>query len=184
MNWQERINNYVKETGFPSAMFLEEGLVFLDDIPPDRLFSVEQIRNQLVYHLDQGLHIAADNRVVGMWIMGNDYRVQSSYYGGFPTGYLRRIKALFPDKKNVLHLFSGNVDTSIIPGKTVDILATLHPDYLDDAQTMYNVPLETFDLVMSDPPYSVEDAEHYQTPMVKRNVVMRNLGERLTPGTM
>jgi hypothetical protein len=28
---------------------------------------------------------------------------------------------------------------------------------------------------LADPPYSVEDAEHYRTTMVKRNVVMRAL---------
>ena len=32
-----------------------------------------------------------------------------------------------------------------------------------------------FDLIMADPPYSVDDAEHYQTTMVKRNAVMRAL---------
>jgi hypothetical protein len=148
MTWQERILNYVKETGFPEALF-----------------------------------VGADDRVVGTWIMGNDYRVQSEYYGGYPAGYLRRIKSLFPDKKSVLHLFSGHVDKSIIPGKTVDLNGDLNPDYIDDAQTLLKVPLPDFDLVLADPPYSVEDCDHYKTPMVKRNVVMRTLGERLTPGT-
>jgi hypothetical protein len=120
--------------------------------------------------------------VVGTWVMGNDYRVKSSYYGGYPAGYLRRIKALFPDKKNVLHLFSGKVDLSVIPGDTVDIAAEVLPTFMDDAQTLTVVPLERYDLVLADPPYSVEDCEHYQTTMVKRNVVLRALS-RLQPGT-
>jgi len=148
MTWQERIQNYVKETGFPEALF-----------------------------------VGADGRVVGTWIMGNNYRVKSEFYGGYPAGYLRRIKSLFPDKKSVLHLFSGRVDTSIIPGKTCDLNADLSPDYVDNAQTLTKVPLETFDLIMADPPYSVEDCEHYKTPMVKRNSVMSTLGWRLKPGT-
>jgi hypothetical protein len=131
----------------------------------------------------EALFVGADGRVVGIWIMGNDYRVQSLYYGGYPAGYLRRIKSLFPDKRNVLHLFSGHVDKSIIPGKTVDLNPELNPDYLDDAQTLLQVPLEDFDLVLADPPYSVEDADHYKIPMVKRNKVMGVLGERCTPGT-
>lgn len=131
----------------------------------------------------QHLFVAGDGRIVGTMIMGNDYRVKSEYYGGYPAGYLRRIKALFPDKQNVLHLFSGRVDTEVMPGKTVDINAENSPDYVDDAQTLYSVPLEEFDLVMADPPYSVEDCEHYQTTMIKRNKVMRALGERLKPGT-
>lgn len=129
------------------------------------------------------LFIAEDGRVVGTWIMGNNYRVKSTFYGGYPAGYLRRIKALFPEKKNVLHLFSGKVDTQAFPGRTVDINEAYKPDYVEDAHTLTRVPLEQFDLVLCDPPYSVEDCDHYQTTMVKRNVVMRALGARLKKGT-
>jgi hypothetical protein len=130
----------------------------------------------------RALFVSQDGRIVGTWIMGNDYRVRSGYYGGYPAGYLRRIKALFPDKRNVLHLFSGKVDLTALPGKTVDINAEHSPDYVDDAQTLVCVPVEQFDLVLADPPYSVEDADHYQTTMIKRNVVMRVLGQRLRAG--
>ena len=121
------------------------------------------------------LFVGPDGRVVGTWIMGNDYRVRSEYYGGYPAGYLRRIRSLFPDKKRVLHLFSGRVDLATFPGDTVDINPEFYPTYVDDAQTLHRVPLEDYDLVLADPPYSVEDANHYQTTMVKRNVVMRAL---------
>jgi len=123
----------------------------------------------------RSLFIGEDGRVVGTWIMGNDYRVKSSYYGGYPAGYLKRVRALFPDKRTVLHLFSGKVDLVTFPGDTVDINPALHPTYLDDAQTLERVPLERYDLVLADPPYSVEDCEHYGTSMVKRNSVMRAL---------
>ena len=43
------------------------------------------------------------------------------------------------------------------------------------------MPLGEYDLVLADPPYSVEDADHYQTTMVKRNLVMRAL-QRLPKG--
>lgn len=138
------------------------------------------------YHTQTGfpesLFIGGDGRCVGMWIMGNDYRVKSEYYGGYPAGYLRRVKALFPDKKNVLHLFSGKVDRSVFDGKTVDLNSDLTPDFVDDAQTLEKVPLEQFDLILADPPYSIEDAERYQTSMVKRNKVMQALGARLSEG--
>jgi len=123
----------------------------------------------------KSLFISEDGRVVGTWIMGNDYRVKSAYYGGYPAGYLRRIRALFPDKRRALHLFSGKVDLSALPGDTVDINDTLAPTYVDDAQTLARVPLSRYDLVLADPPYSVEDAERYQTTMIKRNAVMRAL---------
>ncbi len=123
----------------------------------------------------KSLFVSEDGRVVGTWIMGNDYRVKSAYYGGYPAGYLRRVRALFPDKRRVLHLFSGKVDLTALPGDTVDINADLAPTYVDDAQTLRNVPLETYDLILADPPYSIEDAERYQTTMIKRNAVMRAL---------
>ena len=117
MEWPHRIDNYVRETGFPRSLF-----------------------------------VAEDNRVVGTWIMGNDYRVKSSYYGGYPAGYLRRVRALFPEKKCTLHLFSGKVDVSAFPGDTVDINAALTPTFVDDAQSLENVPLGIYDLVLADPP--------------------------------
>jgi hypothetical protein len=130
----------------------------------------------------KSLFVAEDGRVVGTWIMGNDYRVQTGYYGGYPAGYLRRIRALFPDKRRVLHLFSGKVDLNALPGDTVDINPLLKPTYIDDAQTLTRVPLEQYDLILADPPYSIEDAERYQTTMVRRNVVMRAL-QRAAEGT-
>lgn len=144
---QDRIDNYVRVTGFPRSLFISE-----------------------------------DKRIVGTWIMGNSYRVRSGLYGGYPDGYLKRIRALFPEKKSVVHLFSGRVDLSGFPGKTVDCNLTLNPDYVDDAQRLDKVPMETFDLCLADPPYSVEDCNHYQTSMIKRNVVMDALGRKLRTG--
>jgi len=145
--WSARLENYEFETGFPGSLF-----------------------------------VSPDGRLVGTWIMGNDYRVKSQFYGGYPATYLSRVRSLFRDKKHVLHLFSGMVDTTLYPGDTVDLnlsLALAHPKggthYTDDAQTLTRVPLEKYDLVLADPPYSVEDAEHYQTTMVKRNKVMTAL---------
>lgn len=120
----------------------------------------------------RSLFIAEDGRVVGTWIMGNSYRVASGYYGGYPAGYLKRIWSMFPDKQRALHVFSGRVDLAALPGDTVDSNADLNPTYVDDAHTLLNVPLGRYDLVLADPPYSVEDAERYQTSMVKRNKVM------------
>jgi hypothetical protein len=147
MNWNERIANYHRITGFPLSLF-----------------------------------VAGDGRVVGTWIMGNDYRVKSSYYGGYPAGYLKRVRALFPDKKRTLHLFSGKVDLALFPGDTVDINPDLNPTYVDDAQTLEAVPLENYDLVLVDPPYSVEDSRHYGTTMISRNRVLRAL-QRVSSGT-
>jgi hypothetical protein len=99
----------------------------------------------------RSLFISEDGRIVGTWIMGNDYRVQSRYL------------------------------VAALPGDMVDCNADLTPTYVDDAQRLQNVPLGNYDLVLADPPYSVEDAERYQTTMVKPNLVMQAL-QGLLPG--
>ena len=131
----------------------------------------------------RSLFIGEDGRIVGTWIMGNDYRVKSNYYGGYPAGYLRRIKALFPDKLKALRIFSGKVDLAAFPGDTVDVKRKMKPTYVDDAQSLHQVPVELYDIILADPPYSKEDCETYQTTMVKRNKVMAALGKKLTKGT-
>ena len=143
----------------------------------DRIDSYVQVTG-----FPRSLFVAEDGRIVGTWIMGNDYRVKSHFYGGYPSGYLRRIKTLFPEKIKILHLFSGKVDTAVMPGDTVDINPALTPTFLDDAQTLEKVPLSDYDLILADPPYSEDDAEHYGTTMVKRNTVLKAL-QRCRSGT-
>ena len=130
----------------------------------------------------RSLFTSEDGRIVGTWIMGNDYRVKSGYYGGYPAGYLRRIRALFPEKRRALHVFSGRVDQSAWPGDTVDLNPELEPTFVSDAQDLSEIDLSPYDIVLADPPYSVEDAERYQPTMVKRNKVVRALA-RCQPGT-
>lgn len=64
----------------------------------------------------------------------------------------------------------------------MDINPALEPDYLDDAQSLERVPVEEFDLILADPPYTGEDADHYGTTMVKRNSVLAALGKRMAFG--
>lgn len=156
MTPQERIKHYCDETGYPNGACVDGA---------------------------NGVYAGGDHRILGIWIMGNAYQVQSRYYGGYPHGYLKRIKALFPEKTRPLHIFSGKVDLGALPGDTVDLDASLEPTYCDDAQDLRGVPLREYDLILADPPYSVEDAEHYKPTMVKRNKVMRALGERARRGT-
>jgi hypothetical protein len=132
----------------------------------------------------RSLFISDDGRIVGTWIMGNAYGVKSGYYGGYPHGYLKRVKALFPDKQRALHVFSGRVDQSAWPGDTVDLDPAAEPTYIDDAQSLSAVPLSTYDIILADPPYSVEDSEHYKPTMVKRNKVMRALAAAPTGTTV
>ncbi|HME21388.1 MAG TPA: hypothetical protein VKI44_08570 [Acetobacteraceae bacterium] len=110
----------------------------------------------------------------GVWLQ-NDYAVRSGYYGGYPGDYLKRIAALFPDKRRVLHVFSGMVDTSILPGDTLDVRAELKPTYCVNAETCAGVPLDRYDLAVCDPPYSENDAVQYGTSLPVAGRVMRAL---------
>jgi hypothetical protein len=123
-----------------------------------------------------------DGWVSGTWFLGNSWHVASGYYGGYPAGYLKRVRALFPDKQRVLHLLSGRMNTAEFPGDTCDIKATLSPTFVADAHTLEGVPVEDYDLILADPPYSAEDADHYGTPLVNRNKVVAALAARMTPG--
>jgi hypothetical protein len=135
-----------------------------------------------VMDFPESLFVAGDGRVVGTWILGNDYRVKSGYHGGYPATFLRRVRALFPDKQYPLHLFSGRVDTDVFPGDTVDMNPALNPTFVENCETLHRVPIEDYDLVLADPPYSGEDADHYGTPMVARGKVMDTL-QRVSRGT-
>ena len=112
-----------------------------------------------------------------MWIIGNDYQNATKYYGAYPHGYLERVLSLFPDVKprEILQLFSGSIDADVDEaGYTFDINETNSPNFVGDAEMLSTfIPIELkFKLILADPPYSVEDADHYGTQMVNRNKVV------------
>jgi len=139
---------------------------------PERIANLERVMKQPSYMWTQG------RWAMGVWSLGNNFRKKNDYYGGYQGNFLPRIAALFPDKRRPLHLFSGRMDLGPLPGDTVDINPDLNPTYVDNCESLLTVPLEQYDLVVADPPYSVEDAEHYRTAPVNRHKVMQAL-ERL-----
>lgn len=127
--------------------------------------------------------VATDRWLYGIWMIGNDYAGRMSYYGEYPHSYLRRIYSLFPDAQGILHLFSGSVSIEHEAEITFDINSELKPDVVGDAHRLssYFEP-NYFDLILADPPYTAEDAEHYGTPMVNRNTVVRECYKVLVSG--
>tara|TARA_R110000796_G_C14330717_1_gene409075 strand:- start:45 stop:596 length:552 start_codon:yes stop_codon:yes gene_type:complete len=108
-----------------------------------------------------------NNCIEGIWVMGNNYTTKTSLYGAYPYGYLERIHALFPKTNKMLHLFSGSLPESPEYDK-VDYNTGI------DAETMADVlPNDFYSLILADPPYSIEDCDHYGCCMVKRNVVFK-----------
>lgn len=114
--------------------------------------------------------LRADGRWIdGVWLLGNDYKNQTRFYGAYPPAYLKRMASLFPDAKSVLHLFSGSLPAS---PKYVRF-DMRNADVIGDAHHLSSYFKRKFDLIYCDPPYSVEDCDHYQCSMVKRNVILR-----------
>lgn len=143
---------------------------------PDRIAHYRSVIKRSAYMTYE------DGWAYGVWFLGNSWAVKSQYYGGYPHGYLKRVRALFPDKFMVLHLFSGKIDLTEFPGHTCDLNAELLPTYIADAHNLAHVPLELYDIILADPPYSGEDANHYGTPLVNRDKVVEQLGERMQRG--
>jgi hypothetical protein len=115
----------------------------------------------------------------GVWLIGNDYRNRSGFYGAYPPGYLERVWALFPDvaaqqaagRRCVLHVFSGALPPG--PYTRLDLKTAC-----DIRGSVYDAPrLVPFRprLVLADPPYSATDALQYGTPGVDRRRAMEAL---------
>lgn len=123
-------------------------------------------------------------RIYGTWILGQDYRSKQQYYGEYPPNYLKRVHSMFPDSQELLHLFSGVVEKGLWTNETTfDIDIDLNPDVVGNAvQLSSYFGDKAFDLIIADPPYSNEDAKNYGTPMINRNVVVKECYNILEEG--
>jgi hypothetical protein len=122
-----------------------------------------------------------NDRIEDIWFLGQNYQSRSTYYGSYPGNYLKRMQILFPDPSPMLHLFSG----SLPEGNYIrfDRKPELEPDVIGSAEELskYFVGYK-FGLIFSDPPYSIEDAEHYGCTLIKRNTVIDECWQILLPG--
>ena len=110
----------------------------------------------------------SNNQMIGLWVMGNNYQTKSNLYGAYPHGYLDRIYTLFPlIPKKSLHLFSGSLPDSDEYDK-VDYNVGIEAEKMSEI-----LPHNFYERIYADPPYSVEDCDHYGCCMVKRNVVFK-----------
>ena len=110
-------------------------------------------------------------RLYGIWMIGNNYKRTSNYYGSYPPSYLKRVYSLFPNKKSILHLFAGKVSDTT--GVTVDIRKDIGTSVVADAKHLPFV--NQFDLVLADPPYTKVDAKQYKGHSPSTAAVMREL---------
>jgi hypothetical protein len=121
--------------------------------------------------------------LLGHWFVGGGNI--STLYGSYQIEYLRRIVTLFPDivgKQEIVHLFSGSIPVS--DSYTVVGLPDHDnvPDVVCDAHALSSGLGFSPRLIYADPPYSVEDSEHYANAMVNRERVLAECAIVLQPG--
>jgi hypothetical protein len=121
--------------------------------------------------------VRIDDWTVGYWLIGNNYVSKAKYYGEYPPTYLERMQAIFPEAEaaTTLHLFSGKTDTTVLPGDTCDINASLNPTFVANAEDLSGVPLERYRRVFADPPYDAKCAAIYGYPLPLARKVMWEL---------
>jgi SAM-dependent methyltransferase len=117
--------------------------------------------------------------IYGVWYCSRCFQ-KNKLYGQYPTTFLKRALALFPGAKNILHCPSGTVQTAV--GITVDMVkdAVRCPQVVADACAL-PFSSKSFDLVLSDPPYSDLDAENYGTGHFPLRKAMQEFHRVLRP---
>ena len=85
------------------------------------------------------------------WALGPNV---TGYPGGFPNGFMQRLKkeGIWGNKR--LHLCSGTVQD----GVTIDIKPELNPTIVADLSEGIPLEDESFDFILIDPPYAEEKA--------------------------
>jgi hypothetical protein len=116
-----------------------------------------------------------------MWLIGNSYKKNTGYYGAYPHKFKERILSLFPDCKNIMHLFSGEIKD----GLTLDIDPKVNPKFCDDIKNIKNhsTVVGEMDLIMADPPYDKLDFEKYNCQPFNKTQVIRDLGTIMKSGS-
>jgi ParB/RepB/Spo0J family partition protein len=133
-----------------------------------------------VSHPDHLPLMVFNDFLYGYWFLGGGNI--SSFYGSYSTEYLERIHSMFPDAKRILHLFSGSMPPGDYVRVGIDPTGQYKPDIEGDAEKLSSFLPFKPDLIYADPPYSVEDSEHYQKAMVNRAKVVSECAAVLQPG--
>jgi hypothetical protein len=120
-----------------------------------------------------------DGVIQGIWWLGGARH--SDFYGSYHKNYLDRIQSMFSDATKVVHLFSGSLPYS--PTYTrIGMGEGEKPDIIGNAENLASFLPFKPDLIYADPPYSVEDSEHYKTGLINRNRVIKECTSVLQRG--
>jgi len=111
--------------------------------------------------------------LTGVWMIGNNYRNVTRFYGAYPRSLLERYSVTFESGgERILHLFSGSLPRGPYTRFDVKQAADVQGDAHELARALHRAGYREFDIIYADPPYSEDDAKRYGTPMVDRRQVL------------
>ena len=117
--------------------------------------------------------------IYGVWYCGTAW-TKVKLYGQYPPGFLKRALALFPDAKDILHCPSGTLTG---PGVTVDLMRDeVRVPQIQASANKIPLPDNSFDLFLSDPPYSKKDSAKYGCGPFPLNGMMKEAHRLLRRG--
>ena len=97
--------------------------------------------------------------VYGVWYCGTSWN-KVLLHGQYPPTFLKRALALFPIAENVLHCPSGSLKS--VKGVTVDLMTCdIRKPMIQAEASMLPFRDNSFDVWISDPPYTKEDSAKY-----------------------
>lgn len=117
--------------------------------------------------------------VYGVWYCPTAW-MRTHFHGQYPLTFMKRVLALFPTAKDWLHCPSGTI---VGHGTTVDLISDekRKPQIIGSAESLPLVD-NSFDVYLSDPPYSHEDSKKYGTPPFRLKKAMDEARRVLRPG--
>jgi SAM-dependent methyltransferase len=117
--------------------------------------------------------------IYGVWYCGTSWD-KVKLHGQYPPTFLKRAIALFPHAKDIIQCPSGTITG---PGVCVDMMSddVRHPHIIADAASL-PFPDGSFDLYLSDPPYTKKDSTIYGCPAFPMGKFMKEARRVLRVG--
>lgn len=139
-------------------------------------------KNPVSFTDENGDSIESRGWYYGVWYCGTSWQ-KAILYGQYPPSFLKRALLLFPNAKDILHAPSGALVDLPAGHVTMDIHSdnVRRPMYQGDVAEMPFAD-NSFDLILSDPPYSEEDSRLYGCVKFPEKKFIRECHRVLRPG--
>jgi hypothetical protein len=192
---ETRTDRLIIRTGRPSKLFLKvmrqadkRYLITWDEKGTYPLGLLRPSRFNTKFHMfgKAPAVVTSNGWVFGWWSLYAAAKMgtKAGLHGSYPTQFLERALALFPDAKDVLHVPSGSLHHLPEGHVTMDAMtdSVRQPMVIGDCCKQIPFPDESFDLILADPPYSPVDSKLYGCPPFRTMGFLRQAHRVLRPG--